>query len=260
MGTNDFFNRNSNSSSNSNLNDMFSKRGNQNSFNNGQDQVEYNEYGYIERSESEVITFVKDTYKLFAGGMLVGTAGAYIGVGMAGTIAKFFWLFVILEIGLLIGIHFVKHTKPLNLIVLFGFTFVSGLTLGPILYKFLGMAGGATIIANAFAMTTVIFGGLSIFAINSKSDFTSYGKPLMIALLVVIAGSIVNIFLGSPILHIIIQGAVVLLFSFFIIFDTQNIIRGQYETPIDGAVALYLDFFNLFTALLQILGIMSSDD
>jgi uncharacterized protein cj0236c len=50
------------------------------------------------------------------------------------------------------------------------------------------------------------------------------------------------------------------LFSAYILYDTQNIIRGNYETPIEGAVALYLDFVNLFVSLLQILGIFSRDD
>jgi len=245
---NDFFNnRNSRSGG-------FGANRQQSGFNFGAE-----EESYAHRSEGDLVTFIKDTYKLFAAGMLAGTVGAYVGIGMAATVAKFFWAFFILEILLLIGIHFVKHQKPLNLIVLYGFTFTSGLTLGPILAKFIGM-GNTGIIANAFAMTTIIFGALSLFAIRTKSDFTSMGKPLFIALIVVIIGSIINMIIGSPMLHIIIQGAVVMLFSFFIVFDTQNIIQGNYETPIDGAVALYLDFFNLFTALLQILGIMGSDD
>jgi modulator of FtsH protease len=243
-------------------NDFFNKSSSQRqSFNTNSNSGMFgSDYGVTQRSDSELVTFVKDTYKLFASTMLAGTAGAYVGVGMAGTIASAIWLFFILEIGLLFGIHFVKHKAPLNLIVLFAFAFVSGLTLGPLLAKTLGMAGGSSIIANAFAMTTIIFGGLSLFAINTKSDFTSMGKPLFIALIVVIVGSVINMFLGNPILHIAIQGAVVMLFSFFIIYDTQNIIQGNYETPIDGAVALYLDFLNLFTALLQIFGILGDDD
>jgi modulator of FtsH protease len=57
-----------------------------------------------------------------------------------------------------------------------------------------------------------------------------------------------------------ISGVVVLLFSFMVIFDTQNIMRGMYETPIDGAIALYLDFLNIFTALLQLFGIFGRDE
>ena len=45
-----------------------------------------------------------------------------------------------------------------------------------------------------------------------------------------------------------------------VVDDTQNIMNGMYETPIDGAIALYLDFLNIFTALLQLLGIFGNDD
>jgi len=61
-------------------------------------------------------------------------------------------------------------------------------------------------------------------------------------------------------LSIVISGAVVFLFSILVIYDTQNIIRGAYETPIDGAIALYLDFLNIFTALLQLFGIFGGDE
>jgi len=221
---------------------------------------DFNSYE-MERSESELVTFVKETYKLFAASMLAGSVGAYVGVGMAAAIHAVKWPIFFLEIALLIGLQFVKHKPGINLVVMFAFTFVSGLALGPLLNMVLGMSGGSAIIGNAFLMTTVIFGSLSFFAINTTKDFTGYGKPLMIALIVVIAGSLLNMFIfQSPIMHIMIQGAVVMLFSFMVIYDTQNIIHGVYETPIDGAIALYLDFLNLFTALLQIFGILSSDD
>ncbi|MFX4236590.1 Bax inhibitor-1 family protein, partial [Aliarcobacter butzleri] len=51
-----------------------------------------------------------------------------------------------------------------------------------------------------------------------------------------------------------------LLFSAFISFDTQNIIKGGYDSPVEAALSLYLDFFNLFISLLQILGIMNSGE
>ena len=82
----------------------------------------------------------------------------------------------------------------------------------------------------------------------------------MIALFVVIGFSLVNLFLGNPILSVIISAAVVFLFSILVVYDTQNIIRGQYETAIDGAIALYLDFLNIFTALLQLFGIFGGED
>ena len=122
------------------------------------------------------------------------------------------------------------------------------------------MPGGAAIVAQAFTLTTVAFGGLSVFAMNTKRDFTAWGKMLFIALIVLLVAAIINIFFHSPILQLGIASVGAVLFSAYILYDTQNIIRGNYETPIEGAVALYLDFVNLFVSLLRILGFFNSDD
>ena len=217
-------------------------------------------YESASKSDSQIISFVKETYKLFAASMMAGAVGAYVGIPLAGTIAAWFIPLFILEIGLLIGLHFVKHKPGINLAVMFGFVFMTGLMLAPLLAKTLGMSGGGAIIGNAFAMTSVVFGAMSFYAIKTTKDFTSYGKPLMIALFVVIGFSVVNLFLGSPMLSVIISAAVVFLFSILVVYDTQNIMRGAYETPIDGAIALYLDFLNIFTALLHLFGIFRGDD
>jgi len=212
------------------------------------------------RSEAQIVSFVKETYKLFAASMLAGAAGAYVGVPLAASISGLIWPLFFLEIGLLIGLQFVKNKPGINLLVMFAFVFVTGLTTAPLLAYTLGMNGGGAIVGNAFAMTAVVFGAMSFFAIKSTKDFTGYGKPLMIALFVIIGFSILNIFLGNPMIQIIIAGAVVILFSILVIYDTQNIMKGMYQTPIDGAIALYLDFLNIFIALLQLFGIFGNEE
>ncbi|MBL0707895.1 MAG: Bax inhibitor-1/YccA family protein [Sulfurimonas sp.] len=217
-------------------------------------------YDNAAKSDTQIISFVKETYKLFAASMMAGAVGAYVGVPLAGAIAAWFLPLFLLEIGLLIGLHFVKHKPGINLLVMFGFVFMTGLMLAPLLARTLDMSGGGAIIGNAFAMTSVVFGSMSFFAIKTTKDFTGYTKPLMIALVVIILFSVINIFLGNPIISIAISGVVVLLFSVLVIYDTQNIMKGAYETPIDGAIALYLDFLNIFTALLHLFGIFGGDD
>lgn len=227
------------------------------------DYARGNSYAYNRtntRSEAQVVSFVKETYKLFAASMMAGAAGAYVGIPLAGSISGLIWPLFFLEIGLLIGLQFVKNKPGINLLVMFAFVFVTGLTTAPLLAYTLGMSGGATIVGNAFAMTAVVFGAMSFFAIKSTKDFTGYGKPLMIALFVIIGFSILNMFLGNPMFQIIIAGAVVILFSILVIYDTQNIMNGAYQTPIDGAIALYLDFLNIFIALLQLFGIFGNED
>lgn len=215
-----------------------------------------------EYSQSSLSTFIKQTYQLFAASLLAASVGAYVGLGIAhmfiGNLPLFIGL-VVVELGLLFGLIAAKRKAGLNLVLLFAFTFVSGLTLTPLLASVLAMPGGASIVAQAFTLTTVAFGALSVFAMNTKRDFTAMGKMLFITLIVVIVAAIMNLFFKSPIFQLAISSVSAILFSAYILYDTQNIIRGNYETPIEGAVALYLDFVNLFTSLLQILGILNRE-
>ncbi len=216
--------------------------------------------GYGQRSETKIVSFVKETYKLFAASLMAGAVGAYVGVPMASFIQAWFIPLIILEFALLFGLFAVKRKPGINLVVMFSFVFMTGLMIAPLLSHTLALSGGASIVGNAFAMTSVIVASMSYFAIKTKADLSSYGKPLMIALFVVIGFSIVNLFLGSPMLAVLISAAVVFLFSILVVYDTQNIMNGAYETPIDGAIALYLDFLNIFTALLHLLGIFGGED
>ena len=221
---------------------------------------QYSENSYAQ-SDTALIQFVKQTYQLFAGSLLAATVGAYVGISTLGAIvAQFYIGFVILEFALLFGLFFTKTKPGINLFMLFAFTFVSGLTLTPILSRVLGMPGGAAIVAQAFLLTTAIFGIMSIFALRTKKDLASMGKMLFIALIVVVIGSLINLFLGSPILQVIIAGVSAILFSIFIAYDTQNIVRGLYDSPVTAADSLYLDFLNLFVSLLQLLGIFNSNN
>ena len=215
-----------------------------------------------EYSQSALSTFIKQTYQLFAASLLAASVGAYVGLysSLGATVAGNYWLFVILELGLLVGLMFAKRKAGLNLILLFAFTFVSGLTLTPILGRTFAMPGGAAIVAQAFTLTTVAFCGLSVFAMNTKRDFTTWGKMLFITLIVLLVAMLLNLFFKSPIFQVALSCVSAVLFSAYILYDTQNIIRGNYETPIEGAVDLYLDFLNLFVSLLRILGFFNSDD
>ncbi len=210
-------------------------------------------------SDLALISFVKQTYQLFAGSLLAATVGAYIGIfGFGNVVAQYYIGFVILEFALLFGLMFARAQRGLNLFLLFAFTFVTGLTLTPILSSVLGLPGGATIVAQAFLLTTAIFGIMSIFALRTRHDLANMGKVLFISLIVVVVASLINILLGSQILQVVIAGVSAILFSVFIAYDTQNIVRGLYDSPVMAAVSLYLDFLNLFISLLQLLGIFSS--
>jgi len=211
--------------------------------------------------ESVSVDFMKKTYQLLAASMVAAAVGAYVTMPYAATVMQYKWLIFGFELFMLfIGLGMTRNKPGLNLMALFVFTFVTGVSLVPLLAKLIGMGSGGTI-GTAFLMTSVLFGALSVFAINSKSDFSNWGKPLFITLIVVIVASLVNYFiLQSPIMHIVITAGILLLFSIFTIYDTQNIANGAYDSEVDAAVSLYLDFLNMFTAILQLLGLFPGDD
>lgn len=209
--------------------------------------------------ESELVSFVKTTYKFFAGSLLLATIGALLGLMNFQTVVQYKWVFFIAEIAALFGLMFSKSKPGLNLFMLFAFTSLSGVTLVPLLGMVIAKAGlGA--IWQALGMTTIVFGLMSVYALKTKNDLANMGKMLFIALIVVVVCSLINLFLGSPMFQVVIAGASAILFSLYIAYDTQNIVKGMYDSPIDAAVELYLDFLNVFISILQIIGIFSDRD
>ncbi|MDU9717461.1 Bax inhibitor-1/YccA family protein [Helicobacter pylori] len=219
---------------------------------------------YAEKSllllrESELVGFVKTTYKFFAGSLLLATIGALLGLMNFQAVVQYKWVFFIAEIAALFGLMFSKSKPGLNLFMLFAFTSLSGVTLVPLLGMVIAKAGlGA--VWQALGMTTIVFGLMSVYALKTKNDLANMGKMLFIALIVVLVCSLINLFLGSPMFQVVIAGASAILFSLYIAYDTQNIVKGMYDSPIDAAVDLYLDFLNVFISILQIIGIFSDRD
>lgn len=118
-------------------------------------------------------------------------------------------------------------------------------------------------IASVFFITAATFGVMSLFGIVTKTDLSSLGKILFMALIGLIIATVVNIFMHSTGLAMIINYAGVLIFVGLTAYDTQKIKAMLYQAPSDesgqklallGALSLYLDFINLFIYLLRILG------
>ena len=215
--------------------------------------------GYAAENDSANVTLVKQTYQYFAASLLAGGFGAYAGITIIGAdvlMAYRWFIFIPWMLFGMFALPMLKDKEMLATVGLFVFTFMGGIVLTPLISMVMAKGGGATV-GNAFLLASAMFAGLSLFAINSKTDFTSYGKPLMIAFAIVFVGSILNvIFFHSPIISVLISGAVLMISAFFVLVDTQNIVAGAYETPVMGALSLYLNFFNMFQALLVLLGIM----
>lgn len=197
---------------------------------------------------------LKTTYKYVFYGILTAMLGAFLLFPYAASITGFtFFGLVIAEIAILIWFMFRKNIGTYLL-----FTLFTGMTLVPILAKFIN-AGAADVIVLALVGTAVLTGGLTYYAGSTTKNFLSMGQILFYILIGVVIMGLVNIFIGSSVLAMLLSIVTMVLFSFFIIHDTQQVLYTDIE-PLDAAMGLYLSILNLFVSLLQILGIINGDD
>lgn len=214
---------------------------------------------FLSRNDVALVSFVKTTYKILAGTLVLATIGCFVGLMNVATVIQYKWVLFIAEIGLIFALTYFRNQGGANIALLSLFAFISGMTTVPLI-AFVVATQGLSVVLQALAMTTVIFGIMSIYAVRTKSDLGNMGKILFWSVIVIMVFGLLNMFFfHNTWLQFGIASAGVVIFSLYIAYDTQNIIRGNYDSPVMAAVALYLDILNLFMSLLQVLGIMGSN-
>jgi FtsH-binding integral membrane protein len=208
------------------------------------------------QTSSEFMPSVLKVFALSLGFSFLGTlAGAYVPAGL-------FLPLSILELVMLVSAFFLRRRKAVSYAFLYIFTFISGITLYPIVAHYLATAGANTVIL-AFATTTTVFTGLAIYAAKSKRNFSFLGGFLMAALLALVAISIFSIFWPLSSTGMLAYSFIgVMVFSGYILFDFSRMKHygiGPEDVPL-MALSLYLDFINLFISILRIFGILSKND
>ena len=206
---------------------------------------------------------LRNTYMLLALTMVPTVAGALLGVQMqfsflAGSPFIAFMLFLGISFAFFWGIERNKNSG-LGVALLLGFTFFMGLMLSRILQVALGFSNGGSMIAMAAGGTGAVFATMAGIASVSKRDFTNMGKFLMVGLVVVLLAGVANIFLQMPVLHLVISAAVVLLFSGYILYDISNIVQGGETNYVTATLAVYLDVYNVFVSLLNLIMAFGGD-
>ena len=150
--------------------------------------------------------------------------------------------------------------SAMGIVVVFGVAGLLGFGLGPMISHYLAMPNGSQVVGTALGGTGIVFLSLSGYALTSRRDFSFMGGFLFAGLIVVLIAMIANIFLAIPALSLALSAAIVLLMSGLILFDTSRIINGGETNYINATVSLYLSIYNLFVAMLQLLGAFSGDD
>ncbi len=202
---------------------------------------------------------LRDTYKLLSITLFFSAIMAAVSM----TIAMPPIMSLVCSIGALLLVWFVlpktAHSST-GIFVVFGFTGLLGLGLGPMLSSYLSIPGGSQIIMTAMGGTGAIFLGLSGYALMTKKDFSFLSGMLFAGFIVVLVAALANIFFQIPALSLAISGAVILIMSGFILVDTSRIVNGGETNYIMATAGLYLAIYNIFVSLLQILGIFNSED
>ncbi len=207
---------------------------------------------------------LRNTYMLLAVSLIPTIVGAAIGTSL------FNFSFmraspIISSIAILAifygWIYMIERNKEtsLGLYLLLGFTFFMGLLLGPLLQKVLGFRNGAQLVMVAAGGTAGVFFILSGIASNVKRDFSFLNKFIVVGVIVAMLAVVANIFLQMPALSLALCGVFIILSSAIILWQINSIVKGGETNYVSATLTLYVSIYNIFTSLLQILGIVGGD-
>jgi modulator of FtsH protease len=201
---------------------------------------------------------LRNTYWLLALSMVPTVVGAWLGVatGFMATMGAGMSAIIFLAgaFGFIFAIEKTKNSAA-GVPVLLAFTFFMGLMLSRLIGFVLGYSNGAALIMTAFAGTGGIFLGMATLSSLIKRDLSSMGKFLFIGAVMLLIAGILNIFLQSSALFITIAVLMIGVFSAFIVYDLKRVKDGLETNYISATLSIYLDLYNVFQALLSILGI-----
>ncbi|TXI72541.1 MAG: Bax inhibitor-1/YccA family protein [Dechloromonas sp.] len=206
---------------------------------------------------------LRNTYMLLGLSMVPTVIGALIGIQMkfsffAGSPFIAFLVFMGVAFGFMWGIERNKNSG-LGVALLLGFTFFMGLMLSRILQVALGFSNGGSMIAMAAGGTGAVFFTMATIASVSNRDFSGMGKFLMAGLILILLAIVANIFFPMPALSLTIAVAMVGLFSAYILYDISRIIHGGETNYVSATLAVYLDIYNVFVSLLQLIMAFTGD-
>ena len=207
---------------------------------------------------------LRNTYMLLALSLIPTIIGAAIGtnidlsfmrtspiVSFVAILAVFYgWIYAIER----------NKESALGVVLLLGFTLFLGLLLGPLLHRVLGFKNGTELVMMAAGGTAAVFFVMAGIASSTKRDFSGMGNFLTVGAVIIMLAVVANVFLASPMLYVVLIGAFVLFSSLMILWQVNAIVRGGETNYISATLSLYISIYNLFSSLLQLLGLGGSSD
>ena len=214
------------------------------------------------RSAEEINSAMGRVYGHMSLAVVVSMLVSYF-VGTSPELLQFFftgvlkWIVIFAPLAAIFGVSYVLGNNPSKEVAqlcLHGFAALMGLSFATIFAVF-NMGS----IVSAFMGAAILFGVMSGYGYFTKKDLSSMGQMMFVGLIAIIIASIVNIFIGSSVMAMVISALAIIIFLGLTAYDTQRI-REELSvdtTPaaeVSGALTLYMDFINLFLNLLQLFG------
>ncbi|MBL8385741.1 MAG: Bax inhibitor-1 family protein [Burkholderiales bacterium] len=207
---------------------------------------------------------LRNTYLLLAISMIPTVVGAWFGVasGLSQTMLASpmisLVVFLVGSFGFMYAIQR-NNESGLGVGLLLGFTFFMGVMLSRLIGIVLGMKTGATLIGMSFAGTALIFFGMATLATAIKRDLSGLGKFLFIGAMITFFAMLVMVFFPVPALMLALLVMMLVIFSLYMMYDINQVVRGGETNYITATMQIYLDVYNVFSALLSILGITNRE-
>jgi len=223
----------------------------------------YTEQGIINyRSAEEINSAMGRVYGHMSFAVIISMMVSYF-VGTSPELLSFFftgvlkWIVIFAPLVAIFGISYVLGNNPSKRVAelcLWGFAALMGLSFATIFAVF---TMGS--IVSAFMGAAILFGVMSGYGYFTKRSLDSVGRFMFVGLIAIVIASIVNIFIGSTVMQMVISALAIIIFLGLTAYDTQQI-RQELSTgtsdaaEVRGALTLYMDFINLFINLLQLFG------
>ena len=201
---------------------------------------------------------LRNTYWLLALSLLPTIAGAVLGQGL--NLSQVFLAHPVAAPLLMFGgamavmmVVQALRNSVWGVVALLGFTFIMGLFLTPILTHAAHLRNGWQLVALAGGMTSAVFFTMATVATVTKKDFSFLGNFLTVGIVLLLVAMVANLFFQIPALALALSAVSVLLFSAFLLYDLSNIVNGGETNYISATLKVYLDLYNIFVSLLNLL-------
>jgi len=226
------------------------------------DNLQSLEYQFLNTGMVDRNRVLRNTYWLLAISMVPTVLGAWLGVasGLSYALSGGLGLIVFL-VGAFGFIYAIERTKnsAAGVPVLLGFTFFMGIMLSRLIAMVLGFKNGTELVMTAFGGTAGVFFLMASLSTMIKRDLSGLAKWLYVGAIVLMVGSLINVFVGSSAGMMAISMLSIAIFSAYMLYDIKEIIDGGETNYISATLSLYLDIINVFQSLLALLGIFGGE-